>query len=509
MAMAETANLVARLSLQDSFTAPLAKAEAGLAHASTGITRLGGAGQKAGSHFKNLITGPLGMIGLAGGLFTLGGALTNGIHKAVEFGDEVRQLSALTGLAAPTISALAAAMEHFGLSSDRAIRLTGFLEKNVGLLAARKDGLDAFYKTFGLRLTDTNGKILDANQLLLQTADYFNNKSVPATTKAAALAKLYGRSWEDLIPFLKAGRQGIIDAEDAAAKLGLTLNQTNVDDLMKFKTATRELNTAVGGLELQIGLALVPALKDLATAATSFISDHRSDIVAFFHNLVAAGRTAIGVLMSVGSALGTAWSAIPAPLREFLTKGLIADRTIKFLFGLSPVEIIGKSLFGGIASNFFARGSSPANPIFVSAIGGGVGAAGGGGSLLPALFAGGLIVAAGAAIADAVYHALGGVPVGQAGHDAAGTPIAGTPLRVGMSQGEFYRLQATIKAAADRARQTITAGDKYIRDAIGRQRPPIVHVTTNIKVGNQNTVRISSTNSTNATGYSTGSFVKS
>jgi hypothetical protein len=389
MALAESANLVARLSLQDNFTGPLARAEAGLGRASSGIGRLGGAVQTAGGHLKGLITGPLGLLGLTGGLLTLGGALRNGVEKAQDFGDEVRKISAVTGLSAEQTSALAAALEHFGVGADKAIRLTGFLEKNVGLLAARKDGLAAFSKTYGLALTDQNGKLKDANELILTTADYFNNNAIPATEKAAALSKLYGRSWQDMIPFLKAGRQGIADAEDEAAKLGLTLSKDNVDALAKMKTATRDLGTAVGGLELQIGLALVPALTDLAKVATTFVTSHRGDIVAFFKGAADAARTAAGVIGDVAGAVSGFWNKIPPGFRDLLLKGFVADRTVKFLFGFDPI----KAVLGG-AGGLFSRGSSPANPLYVTGTGiGGLPGGGGSGGGLPLLGLGGLILA--------------------------------------------------------------------------------------------------------------------
>ena len=40
--------------------------------------------------------------------------------------------------------------------------------------------------------------------------------------------------------------------------------------LVAMKKATRDWGDALGGLELQIGLALVPALTDLARTATKF-----------------------------------------------------------------------------------------------------------------------------------------------------------------------------------------------------------------------------------------------
>src|SRR5437868_2350902 len=97
---------------------------------------------------------------------------------------------------------------------------TGLLQRGFGTATS---AASKFEKTFSFSLTDANGHLKDANALILASADYFNNKSIPATTKAAALAKLYGRSWQDLIPLLASGSKGIAAVEEEARKFGLTL----------------------------------------------------------------------------------------------------------------------------------------------------------------------------------------------------------------------------------------------------------------------------------------------
>lgn len=371
--LADTANLVVKLSLEGNFAGGIANAERQLSiFSGTAGTKLTGALSHAGSQLKGLITGPLGMIGLAGGLFTVAGAIEKGITTAQSFGDEVRRLTALTGESAQTISAMAAAFDHFGIAPEAAQRSIGFLEKNIGLLAARKDGIAEFQKTFSFQLTDTNGKIKSANDLLLTTADYFNNKSIPATEKAAAISKLYGRSWQDLIPLLSAGRQGIADVQAEAEAMGLTLTQDNIVALQKMKTASREWGTALSGLELQIGLALVPTLTKLATTLTHFVTDHRTDIVAFFKNAVAAGKQLAGIGGDVIHGLVGAWNSVPPELRDFLVKGLVADRTIKFLFGFSPLgslvtgieNALGKAVGAGLVQA--GLGKLFVQPVFVT-----------------------------------------------------------------------------------------------------------------------------------------------
>lgn len=489
MNIAESAILAVVLKLEDQLSGGVARAEGELAglnttakasgtHLTTLAGRAGIAGKAVGgfdsalTHAKKsvggLIAGPLGVIGLGAGLFSLAGLFEKSVGRAQDFGMEVSKLSKLTGLSVETTSALASALEHFGVGSDAALRSVGFLEKNVGLLAARKDGIANFEKSFGLALTDTNGHIKDANALILASADYFNNKAIPATTKAAALAKLYGRSWQELIPFLSAGSKGIKDAEAAAASLGLTLDKTNVQDLAKFKESTRELGTAMGGLELQLGLALVPALNDLTNAAARFVAQNRTGLVSFFKQAVEVGRgfasfvtgTLVPAFQSIAGGVLGLWNQIPGPVKDLLVKGYVTNRVVKFLFGVDVVGDIGKAL-GGAISGAVGKSVGTAlvgaglgklfvQPVFVTNMGvgglgglvpgaaGAAGAAGGGlglAAIAPLIAVAVAEIVAAGLVAPAVQGALGITPGGTGRTQQVG-PLT---VRFGGSDAALFR----------------------------------------------------------------------
>ncbi|HXI79995.1 MAG TPA: hypothetical protein VNM34_04165, partial [Verrucomicrobiae bacterium] len=439
---------------------------------------------------------PLGILGLSAGLFTLGGALGQGISKATEMGKAASRLSAMTGLATETTSALSAAFDHFGIGVDKQIRLVGFLEKNVGLLAARKGAIADFEKTFGLALTDANGKLKDANELILTSADYFNNKSIPATTKAAALAKIYGRAWQDLIPILSAGRAGIQGAEEEAAKFGLTLTKDNIGALTRLREATRNWGTALGGLEVQIGLLVVGPLTDLAKFGTEFIAKNRQGIQQFFQNLIKTAQgfaafvtgTVVPTLVSIGTAAKSAWNAVPAPLRDLLVKGFIADKAVKFLFGFSPIKFATDAL-GGLAKSFFGRGGNPAMPLFVADVTGGLGrgaaggAAGGAGGLIKSGVQFILPIGLGILIANAIREAAGLTPeesaarqnTGQFGPRSAGNVPTTGPSDRGLDSAALHGMLADQRGIFDKLGSSIQYSVNSVLHALGKEFSDMEH----------------------------------
>lgn len=352
----ETAQLIVDLTLRDQMSAGVGSAQAklrglessaisagnrGLGSLGVAAGRAGGALSHAGSQIGGVVRN-MGMLAGAAGMFGVAGALGASVTKAQDFGAEVRRLTSLTGSSAEVMSTLAAGLDHFGIGADTAQRSIGFLEKNVGLLAAKKDGIVKFQKEFGFQILDSNGKIKDANALILTSADYFTNKAIPATEKAAAMSKLYGRSWQDLLPALTAGRTGIAAAEEEAQRLGLTLTSANMGQLVKMRDATRLWGDALGGLELQIGLTVIPALTDLAGAASKFVGDNRTSIVRGFQQGVKFaeefGGVITGTVIPAIGWIGGEWNKLPKPLRDLLVGGFVAQKASKWLLGSGPLD---------------------------------------------------------------------------------------------------------------------------------------------------------------------------
>jgi hypothetical protein len=401
---------------QDLASGKLGKVRSELAAMGTGgklaSLGLGGAmlavnkGGQALSTFKSRLTSlaaPVAFLGLTGGLVSVVGVLEKGISKAADFGETVDKTMAITGLGVEKASALASALAYVGVNGDATIKSLGMAEKNLGNLTLTTKKATDFEKAYGLSLVDANGKAVDANELLLRSADYFNNDLIPASTKAAALSKIYGRSWTNNIEVFELGRKKLAAAEQTAKELGLTMTKDNVASFEKFRDASREASTALGGVELQLGLLEMPDFASGMKSFAEYVRTHQADIKQFFTGALDTAKqfggfitgTVVPAISSIAGAAAGIWGSIPGPMKDLLVKGFVADRTMKFFFGMSPIHAvvslaggaIAKGL-GGIFGGFLGRGS-PVNPMFTKEVGlGGVGGA------LPG--AGGVAAAAGA-----------------------------------------------------------------------------------------------------------------
>lgn len=160
-------------------------------------------------------------------------------------------------------SSLRSAQDRVAAASAKLLILEGKHNSLGKQLASTKSGEAKFEQQYGFALRDSSGHVKDANALILQAADYFNKKSIPATKKAALEATLFGRNWQALVPILGLGSKGIKAAGDEAAKLGMVLNKSNAVDLSAYHNSTIALGEAWAGFQLQISLAVMPVLAKL------------------------------------------------------------------------------------------------------------------------------------------------------------------------------------------------------------------------------------------------------
>lgn len=385
--------------------------------AEKGLAKVG----PAVSHAKSQIVGlgkSIGPLLGVSGFLGLGAIIGSSIGKADEFGVTVSKMKGVLGLTAETTSSLVDTLDKFGITGDKQVTVLGRMEKNVAALAVTTKKADEFQKTYGFNLTDSNGKIADANVLLLRAADYYNSNAT-ATNKATVLNKLYGKTWADMIPVLQLGSSGIKQEEAAA----IHLTSTQLANMDKFKKAQRDFADTVGDLQVKIGAELMPTITGALKTVGSWLDAHSDDVVKFFHDAAEfGGQLAQGAKAAFG-AIKTGWDLIPGPLKTLLIGGFAAGKVTKWLFGVDITASIEKALAGAVAgaigksvgSAVVAAGIGKAfvQPVFVTNPGfGGLGNIAGAG--------GAAVAGAEGAAAGAAGLGLGTIAVGV----AAGTAVA-------------------------------------------------------------------------------------
>lgn len=294
--------------------------------------------------------------------------LEHAIEKTVELGDQTFRLQQITGLTAEQASTLIFAADKQGVAFDQLSAGLRIFSKNMLTVQEANDGFAGGAKTtkevlegMGIKVLDVNGKLKPLNELLDETADFFA-KDHDATEKAGLAMQLFGRAGASLVPVLQLGSRGLEEAAAEAQKLHVQLSEKNVQSIHEFVLAQRDAQSAIAGIEVSIGLKLLPQL----TALANYFIAHQGDFLAFFD----AAEKDIGVFASAFadgfSVVKDLFTFIPAHQVEVIGAfGAIAAAALlafgpasvfalalgTFITAVGKAKEVGQQIAGGVSSS--------------------------------------------------------------------------------------------------------------------------------------------------------------
>ena len=209
-----------------------------------------------------------------------------------------------------------------------------------GLTPASKSSVQAL-KTLGLEQSQLAK--MPMRQRLDEIANAFQ-RLPDGPTKAAAAQRLFGRAGQALLPILNQGAKGMNEQLGAAERL-VPANQRSAAAALRLAAQQRELNTAMTGVKLAIGTALIPILGALARVftpiATQFavLMQHSQAFRVGIYVLTAAiGGLLISTRLIIPAleALGAAELVASAPITIWIVA--LAALAAAFLYAYTHVK---------------------------------------------------------------------------------------------------------------------------------------------------------------------------
>jgi phage-related protein len=186
-------------------------------------------------------------------------------------GGEVLKLQRYTGDTAEASSRMRTAFQLSGIDVDAASKSLGIFSKNV---------VSGKVEKMGIEVRDATGHLKPMNSILMESADKF--KSMPNGIEKTNLAlQLFGKSGAEMTKFLSRGADGISELEKKSDEYGLTLSGKNLDAVKKSIGAHREQKAAMEGLQVQIGIYVLPII----TKLTTFIARELPKATHYFQEL--------------------------------------------------------------------------------------------------------------------------------------------------------------------------------------------------------------------------------
>lgn len=215
-------------------------------------------------------TKQLGTVFVAAGA-AVGGAMLAMAKKAADFGDEMLEASQKTGLSTKSLSAFRLLAEQSGTSFDGITAGVGKLSRSMFESATKGGEAAKTFAALGISVKDSSGRLREAADVLPQIADRFASMR-DGTEKTALAMKLFGKAGADLIPLLNQGADGIRNATELTEKYSVSLTEAEAKLGDDFNDALAESKTAMMGLALQIGNALLPAMTKMVAVGNNVIA---------------------------------------------------------------------------------------------------------------------------------------------------------------------------------------------------------------------------------------------
>lgn len=173
------------------------------------------------------------------------------IGETVTYAGQVKKTAALTGMTRTQVQELAAAADDAGVN---------FETFQAAMLRLSRQGVK-----------DVNGKVW-------QLIDTFEKVKDPATRSAMAV-KLFGKTGQELIPFLAQGKKAVQESIAENRELGVIMGEDDLDAAIAFKKGMKELGDVTEGIRRTVSVPFIKALLKLTKATKDWLDANRVEVM--------------------------------------------------------------------------------------------------------------------------------------------------------------------------------------------------------------------------------------
>lgn len=114
------------------------------------------------------------------------------------------------------------------------------------------------FRALGIEIKNADGTLRDSSEVFADFADRFNEFEGSPEIVAAGM-RIFGRSFQDLIPLLRNGRRGLKEAIDEARALGVVISTEVGRQAEQFNDNITRLQTGLKGFKNVIAAEALPA----------------------------------------------------------------------------------------------------------------------------------------------------------------------------------------------------------------------------------------------------------
>jgi len=187
------------------------------------------------------------------------------VKGSLEAADKSYKLAQQAGISTEALTGLAYAAKLSGVEQEALATSLGKLNRSL-VAAAKGEGESAeAFRSLGISVKDSSGKLKDADTILGEVADKFASFR-DGPEKSALAMQIFGKAGAQLIPMLNDGKVGIQNLKDEAASLGLVLDDAGGKKAQAFNDSLERMDAMAKGAAMQFSVGLAGSLNDLLAA---------------------------------------------------------------------------------------------------------------------------------------------------------------------------------------------------------------------------------------------------
>lgn len=251
--------------------------------------------------------------------------LVNGV---AEDADNLQDLSERTGIATKRLEELGYMAKLSGTNLETMTTGLRILEKNMGEAAAGgKEQGEAFAK-LGIQLHGANGKMKTADELLPELSKSFEHIHGHANKTAMAM-KLFGRSGQELLPFLEQGPDAIKAMNKELELLGGVTSEEFLSTSKEYVDTLKKVEMIMKGMKQALLLPLIKMFLESNQKMIQFVKVSgqivRNKLAEWGQQVVTSFKALKQLVIDFAPLLITLAAAFNAPLLAMIgIKALLA-----------------------------------------------------------------------------------------------------------------------------------------------------------------------------------------
>jgi hypothetical protein len=210
------------------------------------------------------------------GLQSLGSVISGVVNRVTSFVsnvsasfDRLNDLSARTGIGVEALQQYSLAAQLAGVDTEAFGSAVQKLAVNIGK-ATPGDALDKSLRAINLSVTELRG--LAPEQQFSTIAEAISGLPT-AADRAAAAVQIFGKQGAALAPLFREGAAGIDELKERAERLGIIVDQAQIDNIASMNDAFDLARATVEGIAGQVIGNLAPAVTAVVDQFLKFIEE--------------------------------------------------------------------------------------------------------------------------------------------------------------------------------------------------------------------------------------------